>query len=338
MTNAVNRSQDIPLFLTEYTVSFVRMLQKMGEDIYPILEQAGLPHNLFENEYQYVPEEPVQKLLTIMSQKMSSQYCQIMREQCRTEYVPNYLRRFYAQSTVEQAIEQYILYIQVDSPQAKLSLKHLAGKHYFIREKTKQNQAWFAIAEQFALIFMIELVRGLTHSGWMPEDVGLQTDDLSGLKSVLDFSQSRVFTGRSATVISIQKDVLQMPARVAVQWQPQSERPAPVSGFLDTFRLALLPYLSLGRMSIKEAADRLGMSARTLQRRLKQEQVTYSELVDEILLNNACAMMRDKHISVTRISAALGYSDVAHFSRAFKRLKGVSPRVYRARLQHEKED
>lgn len=332
MTKEINAAPEIPLFLTEYTVSFVRILQRLGEDIYPVLDEAGLPHNLLENEFQYVPEEPVQKLLTIMAQKMSSQYCQIMREQCRTEYVPNYLRRFKAQSTVEQAIEQYILFIQVDSPQAKLSLKHLAGKHYFVREKTKQNQAWFALAEQFALIFMIELVRGLTHSGWMPEDIGLQTNDLSGLSTVLDFSQSRVFTGRSATVISIQSDILQKPAKVAVQWQPESERPVPVSGFLDTFKQALLPYLSLGRMSIKEASERLGMSSRTLQRRLKQEQVTYSELVDEILLNNACDMMRDKNISVTRISAALGYSDVAHFSRAFKRLKGVSPRVYRRKL------
>ncbi|WP_185976977.1 helix-turn-helix domain-containing protein [Shewanella psychropiezotolerans] len=75
------------------------------------------------------------------------------------------------------------------------------------------------------------------------------------------------------------------------------------------------------------------MSVRTLQRRLAAEKVSYSAVIEERIQSQAVDLMLDKTIPVTRISSTLGYSDVAHFSRAFKRMTGLSPRAYRKSLE-----
>jgi AraC-like DNA-binding protein len=107
--------------------------------------------------------------------------------------------------------------------------------------------------------------------------------------------------------------------------------PAPTP-FLDTTHDAIaliarmLPYEHPTR---ERVASRLNISARTLQRRLNDWGVTFEELVDEYRRDRALRLlMRDDH-SVLEIAYSLGYSDPAHFTRAFKRWQGVSPRTYR---------
>jgi len=102
--------------------------------------------------------------------------------------------------------------------------------------------------------------------------------------------------------------------------------------FLDTTHDAIaliasmLPYEHPTR---ERVARRLNISARTLQRRLNDWGVTFEELVDEYRRDRALRLlMRDDH-SVLEIAYSLGYSDPAHFTRAFKRWQGVSPRIYR---------
>jgi AraC-like DNA-binding protein len=45
-------------------------------------------------------------------------------------------------------------------------------------------------------------------------------------------------------------------------------------------------------------------------------------------------MLRDPDAKVTDIAHTLGYSDSAHFARAFRRIAGVNPRVYRRQYHH----
>jgi len=77
----------------------------------------------------------------------------------------------------------------------------------------------------------------------------------------------------------------------------------------------------------------LGISARTLQRQLSKESTNYAKIVDLIRFNSAIPLLKDKKNKLVDIAYDLGYSDPAHFSRAFKRWSGVSPREFRCSLQ-----
>lgn len=74
----------------------------------------------------------------------------------------------------------------------------------------------------------------------------------------------------------------------------------------------------------------VGMSVRTLQRRLAETGVSYSDLVDEVRLASALTLIDDRSIRLSEISRKLGYADAANFDRAFRRWTGFSPSQVRA--------
>jgi len=84
-----------------------------------------------------------------------------------------------------------------------------------------------------------------------------------------------------------------------------------------------------GALSIDQAAQRLGMSTRTLIRRLGNGGTSFQILRDTARQDLALQMLEKPSLTVEAVSAALGFSDAANFSRAFKRWFGASPRRFR---------
>ncbi len=82
-------------------------------------------------------------------------------------------------------------------------------------------------------------------------------------------------------------------------------------------------------LSIEHVAARLHRSDRTLKRQLAAEGTSFSSLVDEVRYRYATSLLSRTDYSLEQIADALGYSDVANFSRAFKRWSGRSPSSWR---------
>ena len=81
-----------------------------------------------------------------------------------------------------------------------------------------------------------------------------------------------------------------------------------------------------GFRTLEEAARELGVSTRTLKRRLAAERTTYRALVDEARREHAILLLRDRGRSLEDVATQLGYSDAANFSRAYRRWTGKPPR------------
>lgn len=77
------------------------------------------------------------------------------------------------------------------------------------------------------------------------------------------------------------------------------------------------------------AAARLHMQARTLQRRLHEENQTFSDVQAQSRFQITCSLLRNTTCSVDEISERLGFSDRRAFTRAFKRWSSLSPSGYR---------
>jgi len=80
---------------------------------------------------------------------------------------------------------------------------------------------------------------------------------------------------------------------------------------------------------LENTASSLGVSARTLQRQLKLAGSDFGRIRDATLNNLAAELLSSTDYSVSRIARALGYSDAASFSIAFKRWNGVPPSTFR---------
>ena len=84
-----------------------------------------------------------------------------------------------------------------------------------------------------------------------------------------------------------------------------------------------------GEARIARVARRLGMTERTLQRRLAENDVTFRQLLGEQLSERAKQLLAQRNLAIGEVAYALGYSEQTAFSRAFRRWTGLTPNDYR---------
>ena len=84
-------------------------------------------------------------------------------------------------------------------------------------------------------------------------------------------------------------------------------------------------------VSAEAISSQIGMSRRTLHRRLGEKGTSFNELREGVVSKIAREALNTTNVSVTELSQEIGYSDSSAFVRAFKRLNGLSPLSYRRR-------
>ena len=88
-------------------------------------------------------------------------------------------------------------------------------------------------------------------------------------------------------------------------------------------------FLEDSRASI--VASRIGVSLRTLNRRLHGKGTSLQEIRDQVTAEAACQLLANTEKSASEVALILGYSDSSAFTRAFRRWRGVPPAQWRAR-------
>jgi len=94
-------------------------------------------------------------------------------------------------------------------------------------------------------------------------------------------------------------------------------------------RAVIAILLREGNVTVRRAAQQLGISPRSLQRQLTETGASFSELVAEVRLETACHLLTESELSIAEIACRLGYSGPSSFSRIFMRLMKIQPAVYR---------
>jgi AraC-like DNA-binding protein len=89
----------------------------------------------------------------------------------------------------------------------------------------------------------------------------------------------------------------------------------------------LLPH---GRAVASEVARRLGMSSRTLSRKLGEEGTSFAEILEQLRAALAKRYLDDETLPVSEIAWLLGYREVSSLTHAFKRWTGTTPRQFRS--------
>jgi AraC-like DNA-binding protein len=126
--------------------------------------------------------------------------------------------------------------------------------------------------------------------------------------------------------------ILEAQAERAIQGLPQVAWGEGEGDFLADVRELLRQGLETGDLSLTMLGDRLGMSGRSVQRRLKEHGLSHRQLVDELRIESAQrAMAMD--VDTAEISRTLGYSSPTAFHRAFRRWKGATPGQVRSTLR-----
>ena len=105
--------------------------------------------------------------------------------------------------------------------------------------------------------------------------------------------------------------------------------------FLVEVRRCITKALPDGSLKLCDTAREMGVSTRTLQRRLGEHKTNYREMVDLVRKELAMIYLREGRASLKEIAFLLGYSEVSAFNHAFRRWTGGVPSAFREPLASE---
>ena len=180
-------------------------------------------------------------------------------------------------------------------------------------------------------IFPIHIVRQFAGPDWTPSTFAFEARYTPTRETQSFWPNTRFLSGQHASWIDVHVSLLSLP-NLANELPPnpyEDEDQISPTEIVRTLKLMLPSYLDEGAPTITEIADMAGISVRSFQRKLSSMGLSYSGLVDVVRFENAAKLLRDTGAKVIDVAFSSGYADPAHFTRAFRRISGTTPREFR---------
>jgi len=101
------------------------------------------------------------------------------------------------------------------------------------------------------------------------------------------------------------------------------------SSISEQVKIVLKRSLASGRPELSDIARELGVSERTLQRRITDEGKSFRELLVDARQELGRQLLADPSAEIVEVACLLGYQDASSFYRAFREWEGVTPNRWR---------
>ncbi len=206
---------------------------------------------------------------------------------------------------------------------------------------------FICFAEWLNLQGAVSVVRSVAGASWCPRELTFVSRFAPPDAVSEAFPNTRILVGQPHTSLLIGRADLARatidPAVTAPEESEWLDSAAEQIGETEERMLASIlrqiiqPYLDGGRTDLGFAAEILGMSRRTLQRRLQQNGISYTGILQEARFQFARTLLSDPDAKIIDVAMASGYGSPQHFSRAFRGFTGVTPTIYRQDLATENE-
>ena len=102
--------------------------------------------------------------------------------------------------------------------------------------------------------------------------------------------------------------------------------------FKNKVKQLIIEGFKKGTPTINFVSKAMGLSTRNLQRKLKEEEASFQDLIKEIKKDMAESYLKNDSLTISEISYMLGYAEPAVFTRAYKKWTGFSPERARSKV------
>jgi AraC-like DNA-binding protein len=335
--------KSIPLLRVNTFSPFINFLDHLGSPTQKWLEEFKLRPFSLEDPETLIPRHLVFTFIEKAARQEGIENLGFLAgQQISIPNLGNFGRLICGSLTLYDALKT----IQVISP------LHNSGERLWFKQRGEQ--VWFChqffdsihlhrqYPSQFTLTLMLDLIR-MVKPGWQPKRICLQGNPIDNSTQNSFFAGRKIREVAEFTAVSFPRSLLSLSLKYPINLSRKQAQTsdlllrssAPAHNLSDSLQQAIAPLLPIGYPDIHLAAEIAGMSIRTLQRSLEEEGTTYSRLIEQIRFDQAIRWLQDPIVKLRDISTELGYKNSTHFTRAFKRWTGLSPKEYRSQTRDE---
>ena len=192
---------------------------------------------------------------------------------------------------------------------------------------------------EFCIFAVLRICRVLTGHNVVPQQFSVSHYRSEGTSEMARFVGTKVEFGADADEFVLNVEARELPLTHSDPYLNKlllkdceaalADRKENASQLRTRVENAISSMLPHGRVLVEDIALSLGMSKRTLTRKLADEGSNFSEVFEQLRHDLAVRYLRDRKLHVSKIAWLLGFNEVSAFTHAFKRWTGMTPRDMR---------
>jgi len=192
---------------------------------------------------------------------------------------------------------------------------------------------------EFCMFGVLRVCRMLTGQNLVPQNFSISHYRSEGTSEMARFVGTKVEFGADRDEFALNVDARELPLIHADPYLNDlllkycdaalADRRGDMSQLRTRVENAISSVLPHGKARVEDVARSLGMSKRTLARRLSDEGLNFTEILQQLRRDLAVRYLDDRRLHVSKIAWLLGFHEVSAFTHAFKRWTGKTPREIR---------
>ena len=240
------------------------------------------------------------------------------------------LQKLEAAPTLFQAMQWLVQMSRTEASHIQLGiLKRRTDVLFYTHYSGMREVPGYSTAQAYQIGVMLGLIRNFLGQHWAPDEIGVEHSITPVVEEYL--SGSRILTHQPVGYIAVPRTCLHQAPRGTALKIAVADDPVMTENFdyIDTLRAVLKSYLTDGYSSARFAAEVMGVSERTLARRLSACGLTYKALIDEVRFTEAKKLLLEPRVRIEDVALSVGFDEQGNFTRMFRRVSGLNPTEFR---------
>lgn len=327
-----------PTTLSSLALLVSKALQAQGVDSEALFREAGLdPQALKKPDARY-PAEGMQRLWALAVEATGDEGIGLsVIEYWHPTSMHALGFAWLASTTLKEAMERLVRYVRIVSTAATFSLQET--HEGFVLEMTGAPPGWVPLPQSIdvGVALVVHMCRVSYGEAFAPLRVTLRRPRPQRTEPYERLFRAPIAYQAERNTLLLSKesllktlptgntDLAHANEKVITEYLANLD----LDDIVLRVKTCLIDMLPSGEVSGDAVAQALHLSPRSLQRKLQEQGLTYSQVLEETRRELAVRYIRDSKLSISEITFMLGFSEPSNFSRAFKRWNGVSPSEYR---------
>jgi len=312
-------------------------IDRQGGSIARVLNDVDLPFALLEHRDLIVPLREQFRLLERAARETGDAFFGARLGQVvRSRELSRFGAWACAAPTLREAIQRAHAGIHVMLQTATvLRFGHTGAAALWSIEFVEPESEGRRHNELLGISYMIDVIRSYAGASWHPHAVFTTLPKGEKRAPLEDVFRCNVSHGHAVTTVSFNAALLDCPRTPTAHAEgvgtPEADLPRERDA-IATIGAVIDLALHEDYPRVDWVSAKMGLSRRSLQRLLEHNGTSFCELVEQALCRRAIVRLGDHGTAITDVALELGYSDAAHFTRAFRRWTGMPPSAYRQSL------